>query len=102
MKMYLSCNKKTLSRLSEDAFRVISLEVIKYKSTKPDFTVDDVSDFIKGSNKHFFLFTCPYCRATAFFSTSKRGGMKPFICVFCGETDPFYKTETCLEKVTIG
>jgi len=97
--MYLNCNKKTLSRLSEDAFRVISLEVIKYQLTKSNFSVDDVSHFIKGSNSYFFLFLCPYCKATAILSTSKRMGMKPFVCVFCGETDPFYKTETCLEKV---
>lgn len=100
--MYLHCNKKTLSRLSEMSLRYISRDIFEYQTpSEQDLSVDDISKFIRKSKNSYYLFLCPYCKYAGIFWTSPRKAINPYICAVCGETDPFYKTDACLEKVRI-
>ena len=108
--MYLRCDKKTLSRLSRGALRHLMTELVEFpESTKPDFDMADVHDYMRSSGGDFYLHFCPCCGVTGFVGMfggfrgmfGEPGKPRPFACGYCGETDPLHKADACLKKVSM-
>ena len=58
--------------------------------------------YIKKSGRKLYFGYCPYCnKYSSILSVNSKMKPEPYICVFCGETDPLYKMKKSLYKVII-
>ncbi|MBU7025314.1 MAG: hypothetical protein HXS48_00115 [Theionarchaea archaeon] len=109
--MYFACDRKNLSRLSKESLEHVLTRYFSSEESKPSeypnssrgsINIADIFEHIETSDYNYYFLRCPYCRNEGLFSTGKEAIVKrgePFVCIFCGETDPIYKVKACIEKV---
>ncbi len=58
----------------------------------------DIAKHLDSFDNLYHFFSCPYCNHFGLLLTSRTLPEEPYVCVMCGETDPFYKIEDGIRK----
>jgi len=58
----------------------------------------DIAKHLDSFDNLYHFFSCPYCNHFGLLSTSRTLPEEPYVCIMCGETDPFYKVEDGIRK----
>lgn len=107
---YIEINSDFLATLSPKMKEIVEKGLISHKRYEANIPVKKttqseikkVKEQLKDSGRSYYFSTCPYCNNGGLFSTSFADSTsQPTTCVFCGETNPYYKIMQSLDKTKV-
>ena len=98
--MYKLLDSEILKELHPNAIEFAKQFLFGCSTNVDDIDID-INKLLDTSECALYLFYCAYCRNLSMLSTTKiiHDDRVPFVCIFCGETDPYKKFESCLLAV---
>lgn len=94
MTPYIEIDSKSISNIDPELKEFL----FKRIPDKHDKAIN-LEELLKNPNRNYFFMFCPYCNNIGILSCSSK--IKPCICIFCGETNPYNKIMQNLEKAEI-